>query len=235
MKKPFFILLAAFLAGSLSLQAQSVDDLVNQHIEALGGRQKVEAIKAVQIQQNMYAGNFNVPQTVSVIANESVRVDTKSMGSTITMSVGKQSNWQINPFVTKDNTAIPLDKASAAQLKQQMKIFGPLVDYKEAGHAVELIGKEVVDQTDAYKIKLTYKSGYSMFFFLDSKNYYIVKAEFPSGSITYEDHEKVQGVVFPFTTTLTSSQGKVSTRISKITINPKTLNEDFFQQPAKTK
>ena len=36
---------------------------------------------------------------------------------------------------------------------------GPLIDYKAKGHTVELLGKDKVEGTDCYKLKVTLKNG----------------------------------------------------------------------------
>ena len=50
-----------------------------------------------------------------------------------------------------------------------------LVDYKEKGTAVELIGKDDVDGTECFKLLITFKSGKTESLFIDPKSYHIIR------------------------------------------------------------
>ena len=60
-------------------------------------------------------------------------------------------------------------------MQSQMDCAGPLVDYAAKGHKAELIGKEDVDGTECYKIKLTLKSVNDINYFIDPKTWYIIR------------------------------------------------------------
>ena len=45
------------------------------------------------------------------------------------------------------------------------------MDYKAKGHTVELVGKEKVEGTDAYKLKVTLKNGDVRYIYLDAETY----------------------------------------------------------------
>jgi hypothetical protein len=54
-------------------------------------------------------------------------------------------------------------------MSEQADFDGPLIDYKEKGHTVELLGTEEVDGTDAYKLKLTLANGSENTLYLDTE------------------------------------------------------------------
>jgi hypothetical protein len=54
---------------------------------------------------------------------------------------------------------------------------GPLVDWKAKGHKVELVGKEKLEGTDVYKLKVTMKDGNVHYLFLDADSYLDIKGE----------------------------------------------------------
>ncbi len=62
-------------------------------------------------------------------------------------------------------------------MADQADIDGPLVDYKAKGHQVELVGKEKVEGSDAYKLKVTKKDGDVEYYFLDADSYLPVRVE----------------------------------------------------------
>ncbi len=62
-------------------------------------------------------------------------------------------------------------------MEEQADMDGPLVDYKSKGHTVELLGKEKVEGTDCYKLKVTLKSGDVRTVFIDTESNLEVKVE----------------------------------------------------------
>src|SRR5262249_30266986 len=50
-------------------------------------------------------------------------------------------------------------------------------DYKQKGNKVELLGKETVDSTEAYKLKVTLKNGDVRNLYLDSQRFLEVRTE----------------------------------------------------------
>ena len=68
-------------------------------------------------------------------------------------------------------------RGDAKDLENQADIDGPLVDYKAKGHQVELVGKEKVEGTDAWKLKVTLKSGDVRYVYLDADSYLEISNE----------------------------------------------------------
>jgi hypothetical protein len=115
----------------------------------------------------------------------------------------------------------------AEQLKSalnQLDIQGSLVDYKEKGSTIELVGKEKVDGEDCSNLKVTFKSGLVTNFFISDKTGFIVKTtgkrvmngEEMEVSNSYSNYKQnADGYWFPYTST--STQG--TTDFSKIETN----------------
>ena len=56
-------------------------------------------------------------------------------------------------------------------------IEGDLVHYRQKGHSVELVGKEDVEGTEAYKLKVTRADGNVSYYYLDTEYYLVFKKE----------------------------------------------------------
>jgi hypothetical protein len=118
---------------------------------------------------------------------------------------------------------------------------GMLVDYKEKGHQVELIGKEDVEGTPAYKLKVTKKNGDVVNVYIDAESYMDIKE---SGKVkargqeiesqtTFGDFKTVDGLIFPYSIEQ-KPQGAPAgmvISISKIELNP-TVDASRFTMPA---
>jgi hypothetical protein len=125
--------------------------------------------------------------------------------------------------------------------EEQADIDGPLVDYKAKGNTVELLGKEPVEGTDAYKLKLTLKNGNVRTIFIDAENYLELKTESKRTVRGTEmelegtpgDYKMVEGVMYPFTMENgakgSAQKGKLT--MEKIEVNP-TIDETRFAMPA---
>jgi hypothetical protein len=105
-------------------------------------------------------------------------------------------------------------------MQSELDCAGPLVDYAAKGHKAELIGKEDVEGTECWKIKLTLKSGRDITYFIDPSTYYIIRVATTGGGfgggrgaggaqgapreskIDYSDYKKTDdGYIFAFKTT----------------------------------
>lgn len=154
-------------------KAQTVDEVIDKHIAALGGLDKLKQIKSI------YMEGVSVMQNGNEISSKTWKVDKQllrrevnfGMGSAITVITDKEG-WSSNPRNGNKFEALPQE---AVQMQQtEMDCAGPLVDYKAKGHTAELLGKEDFEGTECYKVKLTLKTGRDITYFIDTKNYYIL-------------------------------------------------------------
>jgi hypothetical protein len=70
-----------------------------------------------------------------------------------------------------------MSAADARDIEEQADIDGPLVDHAAKGNKVELVGREKVEGTDAYKLKVTLKNGEVRYLWLDAGSYLDIRAE----------------------------------------------------------
>ena len=120
---------------------------------------------------------------------------------------------------------------------EQADIEGPLVDWKAKGHQLELAGKEPVAGHEAWKIKLTLKSGAVRTEYIDvqtlnrerSDSTRTVRGHPVQLSTTFGDFRKTEGVLFPHSVEV-AAQGRpqrLRIVIETVEVNPK-LEDDLF-------
>ena len=109
-----------------------------------------------------------------------------------------------------------MDDAQYKASVNQFDLQGALVNYKDKGTAIESLGKETVDGSEAYKLKLTFSNGETSNYFNDAKTNRLVKI---SGKRTINGEEmdiatsfsdfkqNADGFWFPYT--METIQGKV--------------------------
>ncbi len=134
----------------------------------------------------------------------------------------------------------PMSADEIKQVKEQADIDGPLVDYKEKGTTVELVGKESVEGADAYNLKLTNKDGDVRNMYIDAEHFLPIKEVMRRSvqgndmemEISVGDYKDVGGLKFPHsmdTKVKGMPQGQ-SMLITKIELNP-TIEASRFKMP----
>jgi len=164
------LLLSATL-GIVTTQAQSVDDIVSKHIEALGGKTVLNSIKSIYVESTVEFMGNEAPSITYILNGKGYKNELDFNGTKIVQCVTDKGGWAINPMAGATTAqAIPADQLKNYQL--QLHVGGPLMDYAAKGYKAELTGKD----SASYKIRLTTPDGIDMTYFIDQKTYLINKA-----------------------------------------------------------
>jgi len=224
--------LSSFIAFNAS--AQTVDEVIDKHIEAMGGKEKLTALKSLRMETNLSVQGMDIPVITTRVHNVGQRVDISAMGMEGFIITTPTAGWTFMPFMGQSAAeAMPEDQVKESI--DELDLQGSLLNYKEKGHTVELVGKEAVDGTEAYKIKLTTKGGKVRTFFIDPKNYYIIRTvakatvngQEQEVTINFADFKKTEeGYVFPHSIGGAFGQGDMT--ITKIEVN-KPVDEKLFK------
>jgi hypothetical protein len=236
-RNQLFIALVA-VSISLSSYAQTVDEIVEKHVAAMGGMEKLNAVNTLVTERSLAVQGMEIPTKTTLVVGKSMRSESTVMGNAMIQVVADSKGWMIRPTMM-GGTGEPEDMP-ADQLKQQasqLDPFGGLVNYKEKGNTVELVGKEKQDKKDVYHLKLTSKDGQVIDEFIDANTYLIskVKANMngQDGEITFSDYKDYEGIKFASSMDITNPQMGVMTFITnKVTINS-TVDDNIFKKPMK--
>jgi len=224
--------LTSFIAFNAS--AQTVDEIIDKHIEAIGGKEKLSALKSLRMETNLSVQGMDIPVIQTRVHNVGQRVDISAMGMEGYVITTPTAGWTFMPFM-RQTAAEAMPEDQVKESVDELDLQGSLLNYKEKGHTVELVGKEAVDGTDAYKIKLTTKGGKVRTFFIDPKNYYIIRTvakatvngQEQEVTINFSDFKKTEeGYVFPHTIGGAFGQGDMT--VTKIEVN-KPVDEKIFK------
>lgn len=238
------LLFAALLAPALfcvAASAQTVDEVLNKHVEARGGIEKIRALKALKMTGTAMVGpGLQAPFTLIVKRPNSMHMELSIQGKSLIQATDGSTPWMINPFAgSSDPEAMSAEDAK--DVEQQADFDGPLVDHKAKGNAIEFLGKEDFEGTFVYKLKVTLKGGDVQYVYLDATSYLQLKettkrvrdgkeAEFESLSSNYK---AVDGVQFPFSLeTKANGQPQFSLTLTSIEAN-KPVDDAIFKMPAK--
>jgi outer membrane lipoprotein-sorting protein len=126
---------------------------------------KAGAIKQVQL-----------PFTLEMKRPRKSRLELQFAGKTAVQVFDGTNGWKVRPFLNRDD----VEPFSVEELKSEADhsdMDDPLVDYAAKGTKVALAGVEPVDGHDAYKLKLTTKSGRVQQIWIDTHSFLDVKVQ----------------------------------------------------------
>jgi hypothetical protein len=134
--KPFLASVALILFVALTSLAQTADEVINKHIEAMGGVDKLKSLRSLYMEgvAVMQNGNEIISKTYKVHDKLLRREIEFGMGS-VTMIVTDKEGWTSNPRSGGTFEALPKESVEAQQV--ELDLAGPFVDYAAKGHKVE--------------------------------------------------------------------------------------------------
>ena len=203
------ILLAIVSSLAVTAHATTADELIAKNAAARGGLDKIRAIRTLKAEGKLrVSGGFGLLDLEFVQykkAPDLVRIEATVQGMTAIQSWDGQAAWQISPFEGRKDPERMSDD-DARSLADDASISGPLIDYKAKGSAVDYLGTEDVDGTQAHKLKVTLKNGDIEYVYLDPDHFLEIRVVgvrkirgTESEDVTdYGDYELVDGVYFPF-------------------------------------
>ena len=188
-------------------QAPSLDELVAKNVEAKGGAAALKSLQSLKRTGKVIVnqGQVQFAYVETKKRPSQVREDATLQGMTAVQACDGKDAWQISPFSGRKDP----EKMSADDTKpllEDAEIDGPLVDWKEKGSTLEYVGREDVDGTEAYKIKVVRKNGDVNFVYLDPDHFLeirILTQRVQHGAqqeteTDVGDYEKIGGVFIPF-------------------------------------
>ncbi len=206
MKKLTVLCLAlALMAGAVGAEEMTLDELLAAHFEALGGAENLQAIESAKFNGNMAMGpGMEVPFTMVFDRPMNMRLEFTMQGMTAVQAYDGETAWSIMPFMGKTDPEV-MAEDQAKNIKEQADFDGPLMNWQDKGHQIELMGLEETDGTEAYKLKVALANGDVRYHFLDSEYFITIKQEgkttMQGNEVEFEtilsDYKEVDGLMFP--------------------------------------
>ena len=127
-------------------------------------------------------------------------------------------------------------------MADEADVDGPLVDYKAKGHQVALLGKEMLEGGDAYKVEVRKKGGAVEIHFLDARSYLTVRIEgkrtvrgtVVEGESILGDYREAGGILWPYSirSGARGNPEKQTLTVDKIEVDP-VLDDARFKMPVR--
>jgi outer membrane lipoprotein-sorting protein len=236
------LLVASIVMTAGASRAQTVDELVAKNLEAKGGIEKLKAVNSVRTTAKIQAQGTETLMTLWARRPNMFRREMQSQGNTVIISFDGNTVWTINPL-SGSNAPQEVTGMLATMTREQADFDGPLVDYKQRGFTVELVGKENLKDKPVHHLRITSKSGQVQHYYLDADSGLEVKTSttMDQGGMKMElssemsNYQKVNGFAVPFSLQQ-SMNGAVAAQITleKIEFNVPT-ELSMFRMPAQKK
>ncbi len=228
-----FVFSFLLLATAIIAKAQTADEIIAKHLEAIGGADAWKKVNSVKLEGTVkIQGGAEATVTQTILHGKGNRQDILFMGMSGYMFVTPTNGWNFMPF---QGQAAPeaLTAEDVAEAQADLDVQGNLIDYAAKGHTVEYLGKDDVEGTECFKLKVNLKSGKPETLYLDTKSYLIIRSvsiqkangQEVESTTNFSNYEKLpEGIVIP--KSLGLSFGEMN--ITKITINGP-VDESIFK------
>ena len=237
-----FILLLAF--GMVSY-AQTVDEIINKHVDAIGGMDKLNSIKTVKLSGTSGFGSMDFPFTMTYKLPSAVLMESTIQGMTMKQGYDGETAWMVNPFMGSSDPQ-KMNEEQTKGMKEEADFQGSLVNYKDKGNKIELEGKEDMEGSDTYKLKVTNKDGDVSYYYLDASTYLILKTSTKrkikekeiNADEYFGDYKSEDGILLAHAMEVKADMGEMG-HSQKITIEKFEFNipvdDSIFKMPEATK
>jgi outer membrane lipoprotein-sorting protein len=249
------LLICSLLAVAMPALAQTptVEDLLAKNLESRGGAEKLRAITTrrvagtVTVQVQMPPGapqsaepapqTLQMPMQVLAKRPNLMLQEMKMQDRRVVTAYDGQQAWAINPMIGP--SAQLLQGVQADLIRDQAQFDGPLAYAKQRGDKMEVLGKEAIDGSPAWKLAITHGDKITTVY-LDEKTALErkVSASVNQGGTQLlvesliSDYQPVDGIMVPRKVqTLVGGQTQATVSIEKIEFNVP-IEDTEFKMPA---
>ncbi len=208
----------------------TVDSIINNYINAQGGREKLESIKDIQTVMEGKIQGMDITLTLTRKAPDKLLqvLDAGAFKQT-TIFDGDSGVQKAQGQTIK----LEGDRLEELKIQATMNLY---FDYAKYGIETELKGIKDVDGKDAYEIELTLPNGKKWYHYYDTETGLKVKEvstiDSPQGAFTQTvmlgDYKEVDGILFPHSYTQQLGPTTVDLSVTDIKIN-QDLSDQLFQ------
>jgi outer membrane lipoprotein-sorting protein len=235
------VLVAVQVAVVARAQTPTVDEVVARNLEAKGGVEKLRSLQTVRLSGTITAQGISVPMTTWAKRPNLMRQEMHFQNKNVVSAFDGTTAWVLDErrgggahAVTGPQLAVAAEEAD----------FDPvLLDYKERGHTVKLLGTQQIDGKPVYELEVTTKAGRVQHYFIDAATGLERRTTMTmeqdgltaNVAIDFSDFREVEGVTMPFS----SRQSLNGTTVRQVAIDKVAFNlpieDEVFRLPAAAK
>lgn len=240
----FFMLLSllAFFALQCGTPKNlTVDEIIQKNIEARGGAEKWANLESIYM-EGTYT-SFSEPKSFKIWRQrpDLYRFDSNRISQDVIHGYDGKNAWWINPLMgpPHDKSRIIPSQNNLDKVTLRERFFEPVFwNYQEKSNQVELEGKEIFDDKDSYKLKVTLADSSVEFWYIDTETF-LVNAmtgdTYDFGmknhlDVYFSEYKDVEGIKFPFLIESEYGQRYRTMEVETLEINKK-IDPSVFKMP----
>ncbi len=249
MKLKLILFSIAIFFASQTTNAQAVDEIIANCLENTGGIDNWKALKGIKVKASINQQGMDIPITMIWMTDGRSYMKFELQGKEINQNVfDGEVLWGHNFMTMKPEKS---DNETTENMKREANDFFvpfPFIGMDEKGYKTELLGKEIIEGTECFKIKLTKKTqlvdGEEVdnveFYFFETENYVpiVMEKEIKTGQMkgkigltTFSDYQEVDGLIFPFSMGQgIKDMGTQAINMTSIELNPE-VDDAIFKFP----
>lgn len=196
----FFILLFA-----ATLQAQTVDEIIDNYFMNSGGTENWSSLESMKVTGTLSQGGMQLEMIIFKKRPDFQRSEFRLQGQTIVQAFDGRKAWMINPYNGSSDPQYMPDEMTNEFTNDHFE--SEFLNYRQKGNQVELAGKDTVDGQLVYKVKLLRKNGDLEYYYFDSETFLpamqakkvkIGPAQGQEVKTYFSDYKKVDEFLLPF-------------------------------------
>ena len=239
------VLLTTAAAGQ---EALTIDQIVLQHVEALGGAERIHALQSLVIRGMHHEGGL-IPPEMPIRARNYMAFLRPYYGVIGDPAIANPdlregfdgSSWE---YYGDPGIVVRTVGAAAAATRHTSEFLqDSLVDYREKGTQLELAGSEKIGDRECYKIQVTLADGFRKYVFVDRDTFLLI-ADRKSAPIhafgssvasetRFSDYQPVNGVLMSRRELeVEIATGRVLAESRRVTIEANTIHDPSIFSPS---
>ncbi|MDP2054085.1 MAG: hypothetical protein Q8L75_10645 [Acidobacteriota bacterium] len=240
------LVVVAVCGWALPASAQTVDEVIEKHLAAIGGRAALAKLQSRQMVGTMtlslpvggdVTGSIEALNAVPKKARTLIKLDLTALGAG-PIQIDQRFDGTTGYLLDSMQGDRPITGSQLASMKSAV-FPSPFLNYKERDASVELKGKEKVGEREAYLLVYTPKDGAVVRQYLDAESFLAVRmvttVEVPGmGALDqtsdFSDQRDVDGVKVPFVIKSSSAAQSFTISVTKVDHNV-TVDEKLFVKP----
>jgi len=157
--------------------SKAVELLIDRNLEARGGLDNWKNVTAMHTTGQMDVGKgVTLAYVLDQQRPNKMCFEFLFDEKTTIQCTNGQSGWKVVPFRNR-NTPEVMTKSELREVSDSADIYGLLYDYEKRGTSIEILGHEMIENSDVIKLKITLLQGAVRWLYLDAETALEVKME----------------------------------------------------------
>ena len=219
------------------VSAQDMTEVLKNHYETIG-MDKIRQVNNIVTKGNIVMMGTEMPYVITITRSGKLYLEVPIQGMLMKRGFDGTVAWMTAPW-TGSSDPIELGDFEKKMIRTQVDIDGMLYEPESKGYKAEFLGKEDMEGSPVYLIKLSDTTGDEYTQYIDAENFVVLKIK---GSINYQgskietetfysNYKPVDGIIMPFSMdSKMNGQTQSQIVVTEYLFNQE-LNDSIFMKP----